>query len=301
MYDKRMNQRLLELNARYQEVKNSVQHSTEKKKARYLHNLMRMDFDAIRRDLAYRRYAIDHFSTCGNTRAQDIQRQDADGFRIAVYTCIVGRYDQLIEPVYAEPGVDYLIYTDQPVPEESVWRKVDITTDSQYDVLSPMMLNRRIKILQNPVLKQYDYTVYVDGNIEVVGAISPLVEAMAGKGLGLHWHMRRDCIYDEVVAVKYLKRLNDARIDCQIAEYRQVGFPEHFGLYENSIIVRDNRDAAVDVLMQTWWTEMQRYPIRDQLSLPYILWKSGFPLENILSLGDNIERNPVFNRIGEHR
>lgn len=301
MYDKRMNQRLLELNARYQEVKNSARHLTENKKACYLRNLMRMDLDAIRRDLAYRRYARGHFSTCGNTRVQDIQKQDADGFHIAVYTCIVGRYDQLIEPVYAEPGVDYLIFTDQPVPDESVWRKVDITTDSQYDVLPPMMLNRRIKILQNSILKQYDYTVYVDGNIEVVGAISPLIEAMAGKGLALHWHMRRDCIYDEAVAVKYLKRLNDARIDCQIAEYRQEGFPEHFGLYENSIIVRDNRDAAVDGLMQTWWTEMQRYPIRDQLSLPYILWKSGFPIENILSLGDNIERNPAFNRIGEHR
>ena len=301
MYDKRMNDRLIDLNRRYQETVNSAQLIVDSKKRRYIHNLKKLDFAAIYKDLKYRRYAMEHFSTDGNAKETSIQKQKADGFKIAVYTCIVGAYDKVIEPVYAEPGIDYLIFTDQPVSEESVWKKIDITTDGEYGSISPMMMNRKIKILQNDLLMQYDYTIYVDGNIEIVAAVSPWIERMRDKGLGIHFHMTRDCIYDEVMAAKHLKRIKGNQMNNQIADYRQQGFPEHFGLFENSIMVRDNRDNSMACLMKCWWDEMKSYPTRDQVSFPYAVWKNGYPKDKILNLGNNIERNPMINRIGEHR
>ena len=301
MYDKKLNDRLLQINARYQELLHSNAFETQNKNKRYLNNLKKLDFDSILKDLKYRNYAKQHFSTNGNNVKSNEQRQDLKGKKIAVYTCIVGNYDRLLEPVYKEPGVDYLIFTDQEIPNESTWEKINLQENSEYNMLSPMMMNRKIKIQQSEELLKYDYTVYVDGNIEMVAAVSPMIECMGKTNIGLHYHRGRDCVYDESVAVKHLKHIKGEQIDKQLESYKVEGFPEHFGLFENSMIIRNNRDLAVLDLMNKWWEEFQKHPTRDQFSLPYVIWKTKYDRDKICILGNDIERNPVFNRIGEHR
>lgn len=301
MYDKKLNDRLLQINARYQDLLHSNAFETQNKNKRYLNNLKKLDFGSIWKDLKYRQYAKQHFSINGNNVKSNEKQQDLKGKKIAVYTCIVGNYDNLLEPVYKEPDVDYLIFTDQEIPDGSTWEKRNIQKDSEYSELSPMMMNRKIKIQQCEELLKYDYTVYIDGNIEMVAAVSPMIECMGKTSIGLHYHRGRDCIYDEAVAVKHLKRIKGDKIDKQLESYKAEGFPTHYGLFENSIIIRNNRDSAMLELMNKWWEEFQRHPTRDQFSLPYIVWKTKYDKEKVYILGNDIERNPVFNRIGEHR
>lgn len=301
MYDKRLNEQLLRMNARYQELRHSNAFLSNVVKKRYINNIRKMAFGEIKRDLKYRKYSIEHFSTSGNKNYENEEYQDTNNKKIAVYTCIAGNYDNVFEPVYVEPGVDYLIYTDQPVPTDSIWKKRDISKDAQYDGLTPVMMNRKIKIQQCDELMKYDYTVYIDGNIEVVAAVSPMIEQMGKTSIGIHYHRSRDCIYDEAVSVKHLKRIKGEKIDQQLSEYRKEGFPIHYGLYENSIIIRNNKDSSVTELMNSWWEEFKRYPTRDQFSLPYVIWKTKYEKEKIYILGNDIEMNPAFNRIGEHR
>lgn len=45
-----------------------------------------------------------------------LKAEKVDG-RIAVYSCVVGKYDRIIEPVYVQPGVDYLMFTDLDLPK----------------------------------------------------------------------------------------------------------------------------------------------------------------------------------------
>lgn len=33
--------------------------------------------------------------------------------------------------------------------------------------------------------------------------------------------------------------------------------------------------------MEEWWNEMEKYSKRDQLSLPYIIWKNGYSFEDV--------------------
>ena len=46
--------------------------------------------------------------------------------RIAVYTCIIGAYDQLINPELKPDNIDYYVITDQR-SSESVWTSLDLS------------------------------------------------------------------------------------------------------------------------------------------------------------------------------
>lgn len=300
MIDERLDKNLQEFNRRYQELVYSKEMSSAEKKNRYFGNIKDFNIKRIVQDLKYRNYAMENFTVSGNMVLENVQYQDVSQLKIAVYSCIVGSYDRLIEPVFVEPGVDYLMFTDQEIPEFSSWKKIDITRMEEYGELSNSMMNRKIKIMQCSALQEYDYTIYIDGNIEVVSGVSPIITDMGRTSFGVHYHRRRDCIYDEVISVKHLKRIKGEEMDQQMRIYKKDGFPRHFGMFENSILIRDNRDDETLELMREWWDEFCRFPTRDQLSLPYVIWKQGYSREKILILGNDVERNTRFNRINKH-
>lgn len=300
MIEERLDQQLVALNERYQRLFYSSFNEKEIKKNRYLNNIKTFNFKRIVEDLKYREYAKTHFSLAGNEITCISHKIDVSDLKIAVYSCIVGKYDTVIEPVYKEDEIDYLMFTDQDIEWGSAWKIIDLKVDPHYDLLTPTQLNRKIKILQTDELRKYDYTVYVDGNIEVVAGISPIIANMGRNGFGVHYHKSRDCIYDEVVAVKHLKRVSGEEMDQQIDSYRSEGFPPHYGLYENSILIRNNKDVETQHLMEAWWDEYCRYPTRDQLSLPYVIWREGYKKGKIQILGNDVERNTRFNRINNH-
>lgn len=56
------------------------------------------------------------------------------------------------------------------------------------------------------VFTDYDYSVYIDGNIQLVGDPSEFVNQLSPLGIGLHKHRARNCAYDEAKAVLDLKK-----------------------------------------------------------------------------------------------
>ena len=246
-------------------------------------------------------YAVTHFSTKGNIIMETpSQALDAKGLKIAVYTCIIGSYDLLLEPQYVEPGIDYYVFTDMTCPENTCWKKIDITQFEEYKELTPTQLNRKIKMLPFKYLPDYDYTLYVDGNIKIMDAITPLIKEMGNHALGIHYHRNRDCIYDELVRVEYLRKADMTIARRQVADYKEQGYPRHHGLYENTILIRKHNDQSTCLLMEAWWQEYIKYPTRDQLSLPYIIWKLGYDKKKIHILGMNLYHNPHFKKISSH-
>ena len=246
-------------------------------------------------------YAITHFSTKGNRLLETpTPSLNVEGLKIAVYTCIVGHYDSLIEPAFIEPGIDYYVFTDMVCPENTCWKKIDITQFEEYEELTPTQLNRKIKMLPFVYLPDYDYTLYVDGNIKIMDAITPMIKEMGNHALGVHYHRTRDCIYHEIVNIAYLKKADMDLVRQQIAAYKKQGFPRHNGLYENTILIRKHADKDMCLLMEAWWQEYVKYPTRDQLSLPYIIWQLGYDKKKIHIMGMNLYHNPRFKKISSH-
>ena len=297
--DQRLDEQIIEFNKRYQDAVFSNERLLQEKKNRYLTNIKQFKLLNVIDDLKYRSISINQFSTKGNCISAAKAPYKTEEKKIAVYSCIVGSYDKIIEPVICDEGVDYFLFTDQEVPKNSVWKKIDVTQYEDYSKLTPIELNRKIKILPYEYLPDYDVSVYIDGNIECVAYITPILDDLGGAGFGVHYHSRRDCIYDEAIAVKHYINIMTEETKEQLKVYAREGFPRHYGLYENSILVRKHDDREIRQLMELWWEEYQKYPTRDQYSLPYVVWKMNLR-EKILILGNDISRNPRFNRINKH-
>jgi hypothetical protein len=219
--------------------------------------------------------------------------------KIVVYTCIWGKYDEIIEPYYINNNIDYYIITDQELPETSKWKKIDIRNLIDIHNMSPIEVNRFCKMLPHKLFDQYEYSIYIDGNIRIITDMMPIIADMNDSLIGIHdYHV--DCIYNMKNAVIAGKKAKRADVDSQIEKYRSDGFPKHFGAFECNILVRKHMNAECIQIMEAWWREFNDTKSkRDQLSLPYVLWKYGKDKSFIHSLGNNVFLNPRF-QIGRH-
>ena len=87
-------------------------------------------------------------------------------------------------------------------------------------------------------------------------------------------------------------------------KYEKEGFPHNFGLCEASIIVVDLDNPNSKKLMNDWWNELLNSGSgRDQIALPYVIWKNGMRMDDIGWLGDDLFANPKFRNVdfGRHK
>ncbi|MBQ6112253.1 MAG: DUF616 domain-containing protein [Synergistaceae bacterium] len=221
------------------------------------------------------------------------------GTKIAVYKVITGGYDNLKDPVYIDDEIDYYAFTDsESMQPGKAWKIISVP--ERLSGLSNTKKNRYMKIHHDETLeltgKKYDYCVYIDGSLRITCDIKPLVYSLieSGKNIAIHHHRIRDCIYSERNDILMLNKAKAKDIDRQLDFYRKEGMPEHFGLLENTVIIRKCNDSKLNDIMHQWWLQVERFTHRDQLSLPYVLWKNGLTCSYIFSLGTNVWRNPYF-------
>lgn len=186
----------------------------------------------------------------------------------AVYTAIFDNYDTLIDPNVVESDIDYICFTDDPELSSDIWeiRIVNPMTD-------PAMSNRRIKILAHEYLKDYHRSVYVDGNIQILKPIKPLVENyLSDFDLSVYTHPDRSSLFEEGDACIEHNKAKEKPVRDQMNHYRDAGFPDNDSLSENRILFRNHQRKDIQNLMWSWWREVSERVSRDQLSLMFVLW-----------------------------
>ena len=214
--------------------------------------------------------------------------------KVVVYTSIFGKYDGLLEPFFVSENIDYFVITDSEIPKESIWKKMDIDLMNQNEHMSPVQKNRFCKMLPHRFFRQYDYSIYIDGNIRVVTDLMPLICDLGQKTIGIHDY-QTNCIYEMKNSIIIGKRAHRKDVIKQINKYKKEGFPKEFGAFECNVIVRKHNDELCAELMEKWWEEFESTTSkRDQLSLPYVLWKNGLSKDYVCSLGYHVRENPRF-------
>ena len=219
---------------------------------------------------------------------------NSENAKIAVYTCVVGKYDLVKPPLLTFENVDYFLFTDDPNTYSNLsFFQVKKISD---DILSKgkIMANRYVKFHPKEMLgDKYDYSIYIDGNVRIVSDVRPFVDCTFNKtGIAMHKHRSRDCVYDEAEFCVKLHRGNKRNIRTLLGLYKQEGFPTNFGMNEANLIVADLRNETSGILLDEWWREFIRgMTMRDQLAWPYVLWKKGFCLDDVGCLGENIYKN----------
>ncbi len=221
--------------------------------------------------------------------------------RIAIYTVVFGKYDKLVEPKCLPDNCDYYVITDNFVPESSLWKKIDISEyEEKIKNYSNAEKNRYFKMHPHEVFEKYKYSIYIDGNIEVISDLTEYIARLSDVGIAIHNHRERDCVYDECNAIKLFRKEKKDNVNKYIKLLIEREMPKHYGLLECNVIVREHHNPVCIQVMEGWWNEYLVHIKRDQVSLPYVLYKSGISVEKVGVLGNNVNRNPSF-RVLKHQ
>lgn len=220
--------------------------------------------------------------------------------KIVVYTCITGNYDKILDPMYKKSNISYVLFTNNKNLKSDVWDIRDIPEKSK-KLKDNILINRYIKLKPHEIFENYDYSIYIDGNIRVISDISEFVSTINKKsGLSFHRHRARNCIYEEGKACVLMKKGNKQKIKEQLKKYKNIGFPKEFGLLEANVIVSDLHNKNSIKILNDWYDEfITSSSNRDQLSLPYVIWKNDLKISDIGNLGYNVRKN-YYLQVKEH-
>lgn len=216
-----------------------------------------------------------------------------------IYTILVGKYDDLLQPLAVDESFDYICFSnDFSEKTIGVWSIREIPFSDADDT----RVSRYAKLLPHKVLEEYDYSLYIDANIQITGSeFYRFVNQRILEGVLVAQvpNIFRDCIYKDI-EIAYRRRKVDLRgAKKQYGHLKQEGFPEHFGLFENNVLLRKHNDPSVVDMSEAWWKEYCDYTHRDQFSLMYVYWKKNYMPDYLLGEGKNA-RNVTFLKLTPH-
>ena len=214
--------------------------------------------------------------------------------KIAVYTAVYGNYDRLYNPQTKPNNCDFFIFTDNDLLQNNIiWNKKEFTP-KWFNEFSNSEKNRYIKMHPHELFPDYKYSVYIDGNIEIVTDFTEFIQDFNVFGLKLHNHYRRKCVYKEIDECILHKK---ASIE-ELLKYKEKlineKIPYNYGLLEAPIIVREHNNKKCIKIMNEWWKEYKNYIKRDQIALIYVLYKNHIKPFEIAELGEDIHSNYSF-------
>jgi hypothetical protein len=206
-----------------------------------------------------------------------------------IYTCLVGKYDELMQPKVVDTSYDYICFSNDFVEQNiGVWKIRKIP----FDHPDKTRLSRYVKFFPNKVLAEYEYSVWLDANLRIqTENFYKSIERQISCGNLIaqvpHVLPPIDCIYDEIKYAFKLTRISFRDARKQYKHLKQDGFPSHYGLFENNIIARFHNDLLVKKISEDWWREYMAFSKRDQFSLMYVYWKNSYTPSLIFGSKEN--------------
>ena len=222
---------------------------------------------------------------------------DEDGckLRIVCYTCITGGYDQILEPLVPSPNIDFICFSDKQI-QSKIWKWRQIPEDLKD--LDKIRQQRSIKICPHRYLKEYDRSIWIDGNIQIKNDLNKFIKQynLEVCPLWIRKHPKRDCIYAEAKECIAQRKAPKEIIDKQIAKYKAVKYPEHNKLVESGIILRKHTAIECQQICNIWLAEVLTESYRDQLSFNYACWAAKFRYGTLIYEPEIIDnKNKYFN------
>ena len=204
-----------------------------------------------------------------------------------VYTCITGNYDDLEEIkgyTFINFDWDYVCFTDNQnlinQKQFGIWKIRPLQFTEHDDTRN----NRWHKINPHLILPEYDESIYIDANINILtDKLFKIIDThKKKKKLMLAEHASTICLYKEFEWVLWKKVDKQEIMEAHLKLLQDSGFPKNYGMPENNIIYRQHNKPEIISLMEDWWYMVENYTKRDQLSLPYVLWKHNILTEDVI-------------------
>lgn len=220
--------------------------------------------------------------------------------KIAIYTVLTGGYDKLQQPKVIDSDFDYICFSnDIEKSYVGTWiiKKIPLVVEDN------QRLSRYPKMHPHKLLKEYQYSLYIDANVTILKAdFYRIIKQKIAKNVilsGMH-HLEVDCVYEEGLRVMISGKEKNYKSVLNLLRFlRKEKMPYHYGMFEANVIFRNHHDKKVIFQCELWWKCFLKYAKRDQLSYSYTLWKNQIPFDYLLPKGQNT-RNSSLITAGSH-
>jgi hypothetical protein len=220
-----------------------------------------------------------------------------------VYTSIFGGYDD-VQKQNLSDGWDWHCFSEET--------RLPIYEDNNRNA-------KRFKVLPHRHLQDYEYSIFMDGNMIVRGNIDELIDKyLSDANVAFFSHNNnlldsRDCAYKEAETIFQLGEKNvqitpergilnykdnPNIIKQQMERYSMVGYPKDNGLITGMVILRRHNEKDCIETMEDWWAEIKYNSKRDQLSFNYCAWKNGLKFNYMA--GDSRDNEYFYRNTNAH-
>ena len=152
--------------------------------------------------------------------------------------------------------------------------------------------NREQKIILPP--QDCTWSVYLDGSLSPKGPIRGRVEKwLEASDMALFIHPWRTCVYAEIDECVLRKKITASEGEKARSMLQLAGFPRDYGLWACGMIARRTRSNALQNWIAPLWNELTQQLPRDQIWLPYVLWKFKGARERVFTIEKNIYKDSM--------
>lgn len=198
--------------------------------------------------------------------------------RLAIFTAIIGNYDELNEPLIVENDFcDYYCFTDNKKLHSDIWEIVLLDEEEYPEMkgLDSIRKSRYVKTHPHLFLDDYKHSFWMDANLQICKSVPSFIDLFLEDNEILTFiHPERSSIYQEADECIALKKDDESIISNQVDRYNKDNYPENNGLVMTNILYRRHTDKVKN-FDQLWWEEIKNGSRRDQLSFNYISWKTN--------------------------
>lgn len=207
--------------------------------------------------------------------------------KVVVYTALIGNIDKLWSALPESANVRHIAFVDAHKTEVGLWGgsppKILAKTGGsrsrpiwEQRIIKPEWDTRRTarhyKALPHRYLPDADVWIWVDANVRLRAHPLKFIKRRMIGDLVTFTHWDRRCLYAEASFCAKVHKDRGAILKAQMARYRKAGMPSNWGLAATRVVIRRNTQA-IHKLNDSWWKEIERGSVRDQVSLPYVCWK----------------------------
>lgn len=187
---------------------------------------------------------------------------------VTLLTAVYDNYDSLREICVQDIPHEAICVTDNPNLASETWNVIYEPRPDRHPNLaakSPKMCPWRYT--------DADLTIWLDASFEII-SYDFLAAVSKFAPLGQFSHPDRACIYAEGNYSTGLRKYSDLPLEAQMADYRNRGHPEHWGLWATGVIVRQHT-PEIEAFGEAWLAECEKWSFQDQVSEAVILREHG--------------------------
>lgn len=195
-----------------------------------------------------------------------------------------------LEPVNMELmknlAIEFLCFTNlKEYKPPKGWKKMLVSFEhiKKIKVASSQkcrLLARSIKIMPQWYFNIYSYSVTIWADANVVWTTAPQEFYLALKSrsrsdkplFSSFYHCERQSVAEEISFICEKRPEEVFNLWGLFECFRKEKFADRCGLFETCVITREP-SAETIALGEKWWTTMIKYALRDQIILPYAVWK----------------------------